>query len=140
MEAKNAENGLADALDFDAGEVVGFAHLGRTANDLFHAVIFTDGRAVDLGVSPGFESSSAERINQQGHILGNSTLRTPERTRAFIYRDGRMISLNHRLDPVTGAGWRLRAATGINERGDIVGWGHRGTAARLFLLTPMDEP
>jgi probable HAF family extracellular repeat protein len=127
----------------DGGEAVGAS--GSSSYGPYRATLFKDGQVIDLGTLGG-TYSHALAINNRGHIVGWSTGSAAglgfndDKTKAFLYRDGRMISLNHRLDPVTGAGWRLRAATGINERGDIVGWGHRGTAARLFLLTPMDEP
>ena len=34
------------------------------------------------------------------------------------------------------AGWELGGANGINDAGQIVGWGRVGGATRAFLLTP----
>lgn len=43
--------------------------------------------------------------------------------------------LNERIAP--GSGWKLEAATGINNRGEIVGWGdYKGKEDEGFLLVP----
>jgi probable HAF family extracellular repeat protein len=43
--------------------------------------------------------------------------------------------LNERIPP--GSGWKLEAATGINNRGEIVGWGdYKGNEQSGFLLVP----
>ena len=82
------------AIDInDAGVIVGYANLNATFERPFRAVMFADGQAIDLGVVPGLESSSASRINQRGHILGNSISFTTERSRGFLYRDGQMVDI-----------------------------------------------
>ncbi|MBZ5597825.1 MAG: hypothetical protein LAN83_05835 [Acidobacteriia bacterium] len=43
--------------------------------------------------------------------------------------------MNERIAP--GSGWKLEAATGINNRGEIVGWGdYKGKEDEGFLLVP----
>jgi probable HAF family extracellular repeat protein len=130
----------ANALN-DADDVVGASGPGQF--DPYRATLFKAGQVIDLGTLGG-AYSEALAINRQGHIVGWSTgsgSHGPGRTtKAFLYRDGQMISLNQRLDPVTGAGWLLRAATDINDRGEIVGWGHHDGVVSVFLLTPMRAP
>jgi hypothetical protein len=48
-----------------------------------------------------------------------------------------MIDLNLLIDPTTG--WVLNEASGINESGQIVGWGLHNGQTRAFLITPVPE-
>jgi len=126
----------------DAGDVVGNSDL-PTLFEPPHAVLFKDGAVIDLGTLGGGYSVAAG-INAHGDIVGWSTTRKddiprrPTGLKAFLYRHGRMAPLNHMLDPVSGAGWKLHQATGINDRGQIVGWGERDGKYRIFLLTPIE--
>lgn len=108
----------------------------------FHAVRFDAGGATDLGTLGG-AYSSATAVNTRGDIVGWSTSQgtgnSPGAHKAVLFRDGRVILLAHRLDPLTGAGWRLIEATGINDKGQIVGWGEHDGAYRIYLLNPMGE-
>jgi probable HAF family extracellular repeat protein len=45
-----------------------------------------------------------------------------------------MQNLNDLIDPASG--WVLREATGINERGQIVGWAELNGHEHAFRLTP----
>jgi probable HAF family extracellular repeat protein len=129
----------ANALN-DAGEVVGRAGPGDVPFGPYRATLFSNGQVIDLGTLGG-NHSEALAINNAGHIVGWSTSSGTnvgaQSTKAFLYRNGQMISLVHRLDPVSGAGWKLRMATGINDAGQIVGWGERDGVPRYFILTPM---
>jgi len=53
---------------------------------------------------------------------------------AFIYRAGKMKDLN-KLIP-QNSGWVLKQATGINDSGQIVGWGMLHKQIHAFLLSP----
>lgn len=48
-----------------------------------------------------------------------------------------MVNLNDLI--AAGSGWELEWATGINNRGQIVGFGIHGTERRAFLLTPLND-
>jgi probable HAF family extracellular repeat protein len=76
-------------------------------------------------------SGSAKAINASGQVVGASL------GHAFLYSGGVMEDLNDLLDPITGAGWVLEGATGINASGQIVGWGSHNGQETSFLLTPM---
>jgi probable HAF family extracellular repeat protein len=54
---------------------------------------------------------------------------------AFLYSDGVMYDLNNLIP--TGSGWELLAASGINDAGQIAGWGRHSGGTRAFLLTPV---
>jgi hypothetical protein len=56
---------------------------------------------------------------------------------AVIFDSAGVHDLNSLLDPVTGAGWMLAEATGINNRGQIIGFGIHNDQALGFLLTPI---
>ncbi len=98
-----------------------------------HAVIYQGRTVIDLGVLPGDRSSYAEDINSAGWVVGSSE-DPDEVSRAFLYAGGHMYDLNDLIKH--NSGWTLGAATGINDRGQIVGWGMRGGEQRGFLLTP----
>lgn len=100
----------------------------------------------ELGVIPGmgFDESRALGINPQRETVGMS-YRGPyepdpfaSQARAFIHTDTEgMRDLNLLVDPITGAGWELLEARGINSRGEIVGIGRLEGQPRAFQLTPM---
>ncbi len=125
----------------NAGDVVGTASTQGTPRST-HAALFGGGLVTDLGTLGG-AYSAALAINAKGDIVGWSTSSGTDYKwagrKAFLYRAGQMISLVHRLDPLTGAGWKLQTATGINDKGQIVGWGQHNGRSRIFLLTPMPE-
>ncbi|MCC5787932.1 MAG: hypothetical protein JJU33_14655 [Phycisphaerales bacterium] len=102
--------------------------LGRLANtDNFSEAMGVNDRGMVVG-----------RSGELDHASGEMT------TRAFLWRNGRMVDLNDLIAP--NAGWRLQAATAVNNRGYIAGYGlHRASNAaqaqrRAFLLVPMRRP
>lgn len=112
----------------DSGDVVGYA---TDASGVRHAVLWRNGAVIDLG--PG----SASDINNSGVVVGASG------GRGYVYQDvdgdgvPEARNLNTLLDPVTGAGWSIRLATGINDSGQIVANGTKdGVSFRTCLLTP----
>jgi len=73
-------------------------------------------RAVDLGTLGGKVAywSSAVAINAHGDVIGNSSNRSGTRTRAFIWRGGRLI-------PLGTLGGGSSSANALNDRGQVVG-------------------
>src|SRR5262249_16706254 len=114
------------------GQVVGYA---TTATGDGHAFIATDGVMTDLG----FGVAGQLAINDYGQVVGRRG--TPPAV-PFLYSDGVMTNLNDQLPP--NSGWILTDARGINDAGQIVGYGsiiiqsHYETHA--CLLTPTDGP
>ena len=53
---------------------------------------------------------------------------------AFVYEGGSMTDLNSLIP--AGSGWVLRSATGVNDAGEIVGYGTYQGQLSGFLLTP----
>lgn len=119
----------AEALN-GAGHVVGAANT-TFRGDTYHAVLWRDGAAVDLGTLDG-ASSHAYGINAFDQIVGTATTARGA-FHAFLYRDGAMIDLNSVLP--TGSTWTLTEARGINDAGQIVGTGTINGQEHAFLLT-----
>lgn len=143
------------ALDInDQAQVIGSANL---SSEKERAVLWTSGRATELGTVPGLDNSSGAALNNRGEAVGTVWSRPgclsqfvndhPNRLkpllplfpqgktqRAFIYRAGHMADLNA-LIPAR-SGWVLKEAEGINDRGQIVGQGLHHGQERGFLLTP----
>jgi probable HAF family extracellular repeat protein len=118
-----------------SGVVVGYAD-GATSQRAF---AYSNGVMRDLGVLagpegfPGWEYSLALAINTAGDVVGEST------GAAFLYHDGAMVNLNDRIAHDEGGWPRFHAATGINDRGQIVGQAYFGDrpGLRACLLTPV---
>jgi probable HAF family extracellular repeat protein len=92
----------------------------------------------DLGTLKGGTYAAAQAINSTGReIVGTSTVPSGGGYlvyHAFVYGAGRMADLN-KLIPA-GSGWVLQSATGLNDAGEIVGYGTYKGQLRGFLLTP----
>lgn len=114
-----------------SGQVVGYAELPGGDPRAF---LFAHGRLKNLGTLPGGTQSFAYGIDDRGRIVGASDAKNSP-LRAFIYIDGVMQDLN-KLIP-TDSGWLLTEAKGINESGQIVGYGFLDGERRAFLLTPV---
>ena len=58
---------------------------------------------------------------------------------AFFYNGSTMFDLNDITN--VPSGWTLEVATGINDKGQICGWGQDSLAHDIgFVLTPVPEP
>lgn len=84
----------------------------------------------------GGESIVARDLNDACEIVGGSTTSEELEQHAFLWREGKVLDLNAHIP--SDSGWVLNQATGINHRGQIVGFGRRGVSIyhRAFLLTP----
>ena len=87
----------------------------------------------DLGTFGGLQSS-AYAINSAGHIVGEA-VDSNNVSRAFLYDGSQMLDLNNLVLPASG--WtNLEAAVGINDAGQIAGYGQfAGGVYHAFLLT-----
>src|SRR5262249_7033549 len=89
---------------------------------------------VDLGAFPGYVYYTPSQINSSRMVVGTAGDSAYTTLPAFLYDNGALRDLNALADPVTGAGWTLVSALGINTQGQIVGWGYHNGAQRGFLL------
>jgi len=101
-----------------SGQVSGFSAVTSSSA---HASIYANGKLTDLGTLGGEYSAT---------VKGGQTLNY----HAFVVTGGKLQDLN-RLIPAN-SGWVLQEATGINDAGQIVGYGTFRKQLRGFLLTP----
>jgi probable HAF family extracellular repeat protein len=104
-----------------------------------------DGTTVfDLGLLPNeptFVHARAQDVNNNGLIVGYvARLDTAPSLggAAVLWKQGRIYDLNTLIDPTSG--WRLFSAEGINDRGQIVGFGSFNGQTRAFVMTAVPEP
>lgn len=113
--------GEALAVD-DSGQVVGAATPPGSPTNLSHAVMFSNGKAIDLKVAgAGQGAAHATAINSSGVIVGDDGV-DPDLVdvgNGFVYRNGQATELDTLVAPTPNV--RLAGATGINDAGDIVG-------------------
>jgi probable HAF family extracellular repeat protein len=117
------------------GQVVGAAYLG--GNSVYHAFRTTsNGQPLvlqDLGTLSG-TNSSATGINSYGVVVG--VIDPTGASRGFVF-DNQM----HDLNSMVPAGWTILFAGGINDFGQIVGWGQfQGGGVEAVMLSPIPEP
>jgi probable HAF family extracellular repeat protein len=92
----------------------------------------------DLGTFPNGGTSYAAALNSNGCVVGTAYLDASgaDNFRAAVWLPGTLGAQNlNNLIPQT-AGWLLRQATGINDAGQIVGWGYVNNQTRAFRLSP----
>lgn len=82
----------------------------------------------------GGAGSNAEAINDHGVVVGQAYTSGNVQTAIIFDTINGLRDLNTLIPP--GSGWQLLTATGINNRGQIVGVGKHGGLTRAFLLTP----
>ena len=120
----------------EAGDVVGLAYLAGDAQA--HAFLYragSDGSMIDLDTM-GHAHSEALAINAQGAVVGDFDTAGDGVVipRAFLFTDGQMRDLNDLIGQ--GSGWLLNVASGINDAGQIAGWGTFQGQQHAFLLSP----
>ena len=124
----------ADGMN-DADQIVGQAYL--RANVSAHACLWQNGTIKDLGTLGG-TYSEAYGINSSGsQIVGYSDVPSNSGylvSHAFLYSNGVMQDLNKSIP--ANSGWVLAQATGVNDAGQIVGYGTLNGQQKGFLLTP----
>lgn len=94
------------------------------------------GTTIDLGTLPGFTQTSVWAVNNAGQMVGSVSSDVSTLLNAFVYTGGTLYNLN---DLVVGAGqWEfLSVAFGVNNSGQITGYGRIGGQFRGFILTPL---
>jgi probable HAF family extracellular repeat protein len=122
----------------NAGVVIGSsAAVDSTGAKVFHAFIWTpaqpngtSGKMVDITTNPGLSDCEGLSINSGGQVVGTYEL-SDGTGGAFVWDHLHGMRDLDSLLPA-GSGWSLWGASGINDKGQIVGDGNLGA----FLLTP----
>lgn len=118
----------------DKGQVVGVAN---TINEVEHACLWESDGVYDLGPDPR-KGCTATSINISGQVVGGMQVGPKANdNHAAAWLDRTMYDLNNLIAP--GSGWKLLWATGINDRGEIVGNGTVNGGTRAFLLVPIES-
>ena len=105
------------------GDVAGQGDLG----DGLHALLLQDGVLIDLGSVPGRPTSQAFALNDRGEVAGAGYVAAPAGSHALLWSKRGVQDLN----PV---GSFSSAATGINQRGQVVGWHQLASSVRYAAL------
>jgi probable HAF family extracellular repeat protein len=134
----NFTRSLANGIN-DKGQVAGLLFTSSYG----HASLWQGGQAMDLGTLSTSAScdggppcnSQAAAINNRTQVVGYSQTDDPGHpNHAFLWENGQMIDLNALIH--SSSGWVVSQASGINNRGQIVGGGYKGQAIAVLLLTP----
>ncbi|WP_160816868.1 DUF3466 family protein [Nitrosomonas oligotropha] len=132
----------------DSGQIVGYSVIAAEENPPYHAFTYSNGVMQDLGFLNDGSYSAAFDINNSGQIVGWSNMPSEwdgGGGHALLFDNGKMIDL-YVLSDAEALGWKTLDARGINELGQIVGWGYRednpGDVAEMhaFLMSPVPEP
>ena len=116
----------------DHNQIAGQAY--TRGNRTAHAFRLSDGQMVDLG-SLGGSNSWGLAINNSGTVVGFATTRQNDYHAFVSISGGRMQDLNRLIPPNTR--WVLGEANGINDVGQIAGYGTIHGQTHAFLLTPV---
>jgi probable HAF family extracellular repeat protein len=124
------------------GVVVGYSYNPTSPINLACVWPLT-GPAIGLGVLPGGSTSEALSINSYDQIVGSGDVGVDQSDNsvyhAFLYSDGAMYDLSNLT--VNASGWGSTFATGINDAGQIVGYGNSPSGqTHAFLLTAVTPP
>ncbi|HMP75315.1 MAG TPA: Ig-like domain-containing protein [Kiritimatiellia bacterium] len=126
----NAEWSSAALGINERGEASGFAESVAAT----HAIRFQRAAPAESLDTLANVYSVAHDINDKGEAVGLFVSSHEDDDRAFVWRDGVMADLNEVLE--SDAAWLLVEARGINNRGEIAGYGVLNNRERAVLLTP----
>jgi probable HAF family extracellular repeat protein len=102
---------IAQAIN-DKGQATGTSGSCTTA---FHALLWQDGTATDLGNLGGTMNNFGVDINNQGQVVGASDLAGDTTNHAFLWQNGMITDLGTLPGDVASSG------DGINSKGQVVG-------------------
>ena len=127
-------NSAAAAIN-DNGDVVGWSdQAGSAGNPGKVSFLYTGGMMKRLGHLGG--ESAGLGVNNYRQVVGRSFTVANAAVHAFLCTgSGGFKDLNHYLPG--GSGWSLIEAHGINDNGQIVGYGVHNGEPRAFRMTPV---
>ena len=132
LDPSSGKRSEANAIN-DSGQIVGASMAWGNGR----ACLWDDGVMTNLGVLPDYDVSDAMDINFGGDVVGWSHTSSGDEC-ACLWSDGATIDLNGVIEG--DSEWWLQRAMGINDSGQIVGYGLLNGSPRAFILTPVPEP
>lgn len=131
--------GFAEAFAVsENGLVVGAAVSGATQfGTAIRRPFLYDGTLTELG-RLGRTFGEAKDVNDAGLVVGFVTNVSGSPDRAVLWQNGAATDLNSLIP--AGSGWVLRSAEGINNRGQIVGFGTFNGQTQAFILNAVPAP
>jgi probable HAF family extracellular repeat protein len=128
----------------EKGQVIGWSETSEVDPNsgfpFIHAFVWEDGVMIDLGTLGGNNSFvETNGINNRGQVVGGSETAEVDPNgfpifHAYLWEDGTMTDLNSRIP--ADSGWEQINALGINDRGQIVGFGLINGQSHASILTP----
>jgi probable HAF family extracellular repeat protein len=117
----------------NVGQVVGRSALATDAEGQ-RAFLWQNGVMTNLGTVNNLRFSRGNDVNDLGQVVGTASQFEGFSGRAFVWQAGAITDLNNLIPQ--GSGWTLTSAEGINNLGQIVGFGTFNGQTRAFLLNP----
>jgi probable HAF family extracellular repeat protein len=136
MSVLGASNGYVDSAAHginDLGRAVGWVD---TVTGTRRAFAWRGDGVTDLGTIPMYPGAAAYDINNLDQIVGTAITSTGT-PHAVFYHRGTLFDLNSLLPE--DSGWELVEARGINDAGQIVGYGTINGQTHAFVLTIVQE-
>jgi probable HAF family extracellular repeat protein len=137
-----SDDGGAVAIN-DHGQVAGFAQ--DLGGDIVFGFLYSAGVVTKINniipVNPRTpDGVEVNAVNNSGVVVGDDPNEPPatEYGTGFIYRGGVTLNANTLLPP--NSGWVIGNCTGINDGGQICGYGLHNGVERSFVLTPVGSP
>ncbi len=123
--------GFSEAYSLNAaGAVVGRSAVPEGSQRAF---LWSRGTMTNLGTVDDLRFSRANEINNRGTIVGTASRFEGFSGTAVVWLDGVIHDLNTLVEPT---GFVLTSAEGINDAGEIVGFGTLNGQTRAFLAIP----
>jgi probable HAF family extracellular repeat protein len=116
----------------DSGEVI--AQM-LVSNGTTLGLIITSAGGGTIDVLSNFNNNVATAINGPGTVVGYD-FNSQGNTRPFACFNRNAFDLNTLIPPLAQKKWVLQVAQGVNDQGQIVGYGTYNGLSAAFLLTP----
>jgi probable HAF family extracellular repeat protein len=116
----------------DSGEVIA---QNLVSNGTTLGLIITSAGGGTIDVLPNFNNNVATAINGPGTVVGYD-FDSQGNTRPFACFNRNVFDLNTLIPKSAQTKWLLQVAQGVNDQGQIVGYGTYNGLSAAFLLTP----